>query len=349
MEQPDGIITVVDQSHEQEDEDLVALRELPKFEPLMVNEQPSHFSLASVFGSLSTSTGLRHESSEMAFNPSVLVDMLVQMNAHNKKCAQDIQEYQRVLGLKIKVLDEYTTGAVRELTTIHQRAKNHSDHLLSGQEQPFHALTKQAHTTRTLLHGIVDKIVAVSEILPADIGMERPSAEKYPNLYHYLQQAPSAHPRPDQSPADEGSSSGSGSTPSGLALLGHSAVSRPHRPAAQQHPPRTAALSVPKARASMALASSSLNILSVHDPTLDQGHGDPTSQPFEGSSPLGQVPRSITSSSLQDQLHGNIQAQPQTKQPQQQTTLRASDNLRRLASKAPPSSTMQSHSHDHLF
>ncbi|KAF9362962.1 hypothetical protein BGX34_005177 [Mortierella sp. NVP85] len=123
-----GIITVVDESQEQEDEALVALRGLPKFEPLITPEQPSHFSLTSVFGAFSASAESKH-----AFSPSVLVDILVQINIHNKKCAQDIQGYQRSLAQKIKELDEYTVEAVKELTNVHQQAKIQSDHLLSGQ------------------------------------------------------------------------------------------------------------------------------------------------------------------------------------------------------------------------
>ena len=62
----------------------------------------------------------------------MVVDILVQMNAHNKKCALDIQDYQRSLGIKMRVLDEFTTGAVQELSNVHQQAKTHADHLLSG-------------------------------------------------------------------------------------------------------------------------------------------------------------------------------------------------------------------------
>lgn len=74
-------------------------------------------------------------SCDMAFSPSVLVDILTQINAHNKKCAQDIQGYQRSLAHKIKGLDEFTSKAVKDLGNIHQEAKIQSDHLLSGQEQ----------------------------------------------------------------------------------------------------------------------------------------------------------------------------------------------------------------------
>ncbi|KAF9094338.1 hypothetical protein BGX23_002263 [Mortierella sp. AD031] len=132
MDNHQGIIRVVDPNEEQEDEALVTLRALPKFEPLVVPDAPSHFSLASVFGALSTSADARGASTELAFNPSVLVDILVQINTHSKRCGQDIQEFQRSLGTKMRLLDDYTAGAVQELTAIHQQAKTHSDHLLSG-------------------------------------------------------------------------------------------------------------------------------------------------------------------------------------------------------------------------
>ncbi|KAG0198889.1 hypothetical protein BGX28_007727 [Mortierella sp. GBA30] len=135
--QAPGIITVVDQNEEQEDEALAALRDLPKFEPLVVPELASHFTLATVFGSLAISSDSKQATSERAFNPNVLVDIFVQMNAHSKKCAQDIQEYQRSLGVKMRILDDYTTGAVQELSNIHQQVKTHSDHLLSGTSIAF--------------------------------------------------------------------------------------------------------------------------------------------------------------------------------------------------------------------
>ncbi|KAG0277608.1 hypothetical protein BGZ95_005677 [Linnemannia exigua] len=132
MEQHQGIIRVVDPNEEQEDEALIALRALPKFEPLVVPDAPSHFSLASVFGALSTPVDSRGASTELAFNPSVLVDILVQINTHSKRCGQDIQEFQRSLGTKMRTLDDFTLGAVQELTATHQQAKTHSDQLLSG-------------------------------------------------------------------------------------------------------------------------------------------------------------------------------------------------------------------------
>ncbi|KAG0343691.1 hypothetical protein BG004_005073 [Podila humilis] len=125
-----GIITVVGQNEEQDDEDLAALRQLPRFEPLVVPEATTQFSLASVFGSLSASR--YSDVGEQAFNPNTLVDILVQVNTHSKRCAQDIQEYQRLLAVKMKSLDEYTASAVQELGSIHQRAKVNSDQLLSG-------------------------------------------------------------------------------------------------------------------------------------------------------------------------------------------------------------------------
>ncbi|KAG0222454.1 hypothetical protein BGX31_009122 [Mortierella sp. GBA43] len=184
---PQGIITVVDESPEQEDEALTTLRGLTKFEPLIVPEQPSHFSLASVFGALSTAAGPKSASFDLTFNPAVLVDILVQINAHNKKCAQDIQGFQRSLALKMKGLDEYTYTAVKDLGNVQQEAKSQSDHLLS-----VHALVRQANTTTELLHEIVQKIQGIAATLPADADAEVPSPEKYPNLYRYLQQTPTS-------------------------------------------------------------------------------------------------------------------------------------------------------------
>ncbi|KAI1295703.1 hypothetical protein EDD11_007853, partial [Mortierella claussenii] len=368
-----GIITVVDQSLEQEDEALVALRELPKFEPLIVPEQPAHFSLASVFGSLSTTAGSsRHDSTELAFNPNVLVDILVQMTAHNKKCAQDIQQYQKGLALKMKTLDDFTSGAVQDLAAIHLQAKTHSSHLLS-----VHAMSKQAQTTTTLLHGIINKIAIISDHLPVDASgtADTPSPEKYPTLYKYLHQTPtitgnglgwmSASSPSPQLTGYGHEAAKSASTASGLALLGqYSSTSRtrPSRTAmgsvttamsnassssssstpvaiatpAQHHPPaRTLALSVPKARASMALASSSLTYLpelqeedQFRSRSFEGSSSSSSSSPFlstsVSSSPHRHMPRSLAASSLQDP----------------QPTFKASDNLRRLASKAaPPSSS----------
>lgn len=62
----------------------------------------------------------------------MLVDILVQINAHSKRCGQDIQEFQRLLGTKMRALDDFTAGAVQELTAIHQQAKTNSAELLSG-------------------------------------------------------------------------------------------------------------------------------------------------------------------------------------------------------------------------
>ncbi|KAF9341149.1 hypothetical protein BGZ91_010709 [Linnemannia elongata] len=167
MDQDPGIIRVVDPNEEQEDEALVALRALPKFEPLVVPDAPSHFSLTSVFGAFSATADSRGASTELAFNPSVLIDILVQVNAHSKRCGQDIQEFQRSLGTKMRALDDFTAGAVQELTAIHQQAKTNSGELLS-----VHALSKQAQTTTTLLHGIVDKLNLISDALPAEAGVQ---------------------------------------------------------------------------------------------------------------------------------------------------------------------------------
>ncbi|KAF9124091.1 hypothetical protein BGX30_001108, partial [Mortierella sp. GBA39] len=173
-----GIIRVVDPNEEEEDEALVALRALPKFEPLVVPDAPSHFSLTSVFGAFSTSADSRGASTELAFNPSVLVDILVQINGHSKRCGQDIQEFQRSLGTKMRALDDFTAGAVQELTAIHQQAKTNSGELLS-----VHALSKQAQTTTTLLHGIVDKLNLISDALPTEAGAIGISESAYPHLY----------------------------------------------------------------------------------------------------------------------------------------------------------------------
>ncbi|OAQ25393.1 hypothetical protein K457DRAFT_760525 [Linnemannia elongata AG-77] len=182
MDQVPGIIRVVDPNEEQEDEALVALRALPKFEPLVVPDAPSHFSLTSVFGAFSATADSRGASTELAFNPSVLIDILVQINAHSKRCGQDIQEFQRSLGTKMRALDDFTAGAVQELTVIHQQAKTNSGELLS-----VHALSKQAQTTTTLLHGIVDKLNLISDALPAEAGVVGISESAYPHLYQYLQ------------------------------------------------------------------------------------------------------------------------------------------------------------------
>ncbi|KAF9984825.1 hypothetical protein BGZ75_003613 [Mortierella antarctica] len=225
-----GIITVVDQSDEEEDEALVALRNLPKFEPLVVPEAASHFSLSSVFGALATSSDTRHDASERAFNPNVMVDILVQMNAHNKKCALDIQDYQRSLGLKMKALDEFTTGAVQELSSIHHQAKTHADHLLS-------------------------------------------------------------------------------------------------------------ALSMPKARASMALVSSALSYLTMSDPSeLDQLSAHSTLDHASRNAIPENPPTvtALTGTSVSTNVgHTSLQQQLQQHNTPQQKSLRASDNLRRLANKSP--------------
>ncbi|KAG0036293.1 hypothetical protein BGZ82_004418 [Podila clonocystis] len=153
-----GIITVVDQNEEQDDEDLVALRQLPRFEPLVVPEVPSQFSLASVFGSLSVAK--HSDVGEQAFNPNTLVDIFVQVNAHNKRCAQDIQDYQRLLAIKMKTLDDYTASAVQELGSIHQRAKANSDQLLSACGHI------RAPSTGTRQQGNISGIIPESTAIP---------------------------------------------------------------------------------------------------------------------------------------------------------------------------------------
>lgn len=75
------------------------------------------------------------DTAEVAFNPNVLVDILIQMNAHSKKCALDIQAYQRSLALRMKNLDDYTAEAVQDLIAVQQQAKSHADQLLSGKKQ----------------------------------------------------------------------------------------------------------------------------------------------------------------------------------------------------------------------
>ncbi|KAF9941847.1 hypothetical protein BGZ65_001126 [Modicella reniformis] len=340
MDQTQGIITVVDESQEHEDDALVALRRLPKvqlrfpylkslFEPLMTPEQPSHFSLASVFGTLSASTDPKHVSCELAFNPGVLVDILVQINSHNKKCAQDIQGYQRALVQKTKALDDYTMNAVQNLTNIHHQAKTQSDHLLSVQ-----ALIKQANTTTALLHGIVHKITALSAALPADAEEEEElTAEKYPNLYRYLHETP----RNENRRSTEGSSSlGSASKPSGLALLGHGTAAKTRQLNTQQnYPARTTAMFVPKARASMALASSALAFLPMFASSEKDENQHLASRSLEESSSQRQISRGGETDNLEERTSNDLQRWQQTRPrvPQQQITQKASDNLRRLATK----------------
>ncbi|KAF9202593.1 hypothetical protein BGZ49_007266 [Haplosporangium sp. Z 27] len=321
-----GIITVNNQDLEQEDEALVALREIPKFEPLVVPDQPSHFSLASVFGALSTGSDSSHGSTDMTFSPSVLVDMLIQLNVHNKQCAQDIQGFQRALAQKVKALDIYTVGAVQILTGIQQQAKSRSDHLLS-----VHAIAKQAHTTTTLLHGIIEKINYISENLPEEAGVEAISSEKYPNLYRYLHQTPSSTGQGQASgSADASSSRDSGLLPSGLALWGHNPGSKAWNPT-MQYSTKTATTSssVQKARASMALAPSTLTYLSM-DAISEQNNDGRTDNISEMPSTPHRVPRSLAAGS---QGINSDAGQPQTVPKSSQPTLKASDNLRRLASK----------------
>ncbi|KAH7030299.1 hypothetical protein BKA57DRAFT_478846 [Linnemannia elongata] len=387
MDQDPGIIRVVDPNEEQEDEALVALRALPKFEPLVVPDAPSHFSLTSVFGAFSATADSRGASTELAFNPSVLIDILVQINAHSKRCGQDIQEFQRSLGTKMRALDDFTAGAVQELTAIHQQAKTNSGELLS-----VHALSKQAQTTTTLLHGIVDKLNLISDALPAEAGVVGISESAYPHLYQYLHQPPEQHhyhrhgytrTGATNSSSIESSPDSRFSAPSGLALLGQNTTSLNRRPTAttaatsatgagattttgtsqgypHQHyaPSRTTALAIPKARASMALASSSLNFLSMQSTSvsdLDSTFGSLTMDAGGGGLlSVSPIPRSRSADIVKDSSVSQGQGQGQGQwdattgrrmdegngvmSPPQQRTMRASDNLRRLAKKPAPGS-----------
>lgn len=356
----------------------MALRNLPKFEPLVVPDAPSHFSLTSVFGAFSTTADSRGASTELAFNPSVLVDILVQINAHSKRCGQDIQEFQRSLGTKMRALDDFTAGAVQELTAIHQQAKTNSGELLS-----VHALSKQAQTTTTLLHGIVDKLNLISDALPAEAGVVGISESAYPHLYQYLHQPPEQRHHhgytstgATNSSSIESSSASRFSAPSGLALLGQNTMPLNRRPTAtttttsatgagattittgtsqgypHHHyaPSRTAALAVPKARASMALASSSLNFLPMQSTSisdLDSTFGSLTMDAGGlGLLSVSPIPRSRSVDMMQDSGVDQGQWDATTGRrmnegngvmsPPQQRTMRASDNLRRLANKPAP-------------
>ncbi|KAK3831034.1 MAG: hypothetical protein J3R72DRAFT_455391 [Linnemannia gamsii] len=378
MEQHQGIVRVVDPNEEQEDEALIALRALPKFEPLVVPDAPSHFSLASVFGSLSTPADSRGASTELAFNPSVLIDILVQINAHSKRCGQDIQEFQKSLGTKMRALDDFTSGAVQELAATHQQAKTHSDQLLS-----VHALSKQAQTTTTLLHGIVDKLNLISDALPAEAGAVGISESAYPHLYQYLHQTPGHwHHTGLTGAAGGGTTTKSSSLDtrsersalSGLALLGQNTTPlNRHRPTAtttatsttaaagassttsatatsQGYPntmaSRTAGLAAPKARASMALVSNSLNFLPMQSTSisdLDSVFGSLSTSTMESAGngsllSVSPIPRSLSADMLQEAgvtVNGQMGTMPSPQQ-QQQRTMRASDNLRRLANKPAP-------------
>lgn len=195
-----------------------------------------------------------------------------------------------------------------------------------------HALVKQANTTTTLLHGIVRKIAAISTVLPSDTEFEEPSPERYPNLYRYLQQTPCSPPGENRR-----STENFGSGPSGLALLGHGSGVRMRQSNTQQYPTRTAALSVPKARASMALASSALSFLPMFASSEpDESHL--ASRSFEEASSQRQISKGGT----MEQLEDRTPTRPRTPQSAQ----KASDNLRRLATKTPLSSSAPS-AHDH--
>ncbi|KAF9438237.1 hypothetical protein BGZ76_009068 [Entomortierella beljakovae] len=307
MEQTEGIVTVIDQEDDQEDDALISLRALPKFEPLIVPEQTSHFSLASVFGSLSTSTDPKNSTPDMAFNPNILVDLLIQMNAHNKQCAEKIQEHQRSLAHKVKSLDSYTTGAVQGLTKVHQQAKNHSDQLLS-----VHAISKQAATTSVLLHGIIEKITLISNSLAGGVEVEPISEEKYPHLYRYLHQSPSR--LGPKSTSRSNSEQVSSSIASSLALLGN--ISGPT--ARNSTLQKTGVLSGAKGRASMALAPSASSYLPLHG-ISEQKVNEDCEQASERQYTSRVVPQSKVVGT--DQLQSI------------QSSTRASDNLRKLATK----------------
>lgn len=200
-----------------------------------------------------------------------------------------------------------------------------------------------------MLHGILDKIDAIVDQLPTDTGIEGPSSKSCPTLYRFLQQT-SAHHRQGQgnsSIAGAGSCSESTLPPSGLALLGHTVTSTSRRTSMLPQNTRTAAMSIPKARASMALAPSSLAYLPVHG-TSTRVQGLSTSHPLDLSSSRNSISRIRTADSSQDSdfnmaaagMGENILQQQSAQQHQQlhihqPTTLRASDNLRRLANKSP--------------
>ncbi|KAF9387749.1 hypothetical protein CPB97_002141 [Podila verticillata] len=365
MSHDKGIITVVGQNEEQDDEDLVALRQLPRFEPLVVPEVPSQFSLASVFGSLSASK--YSDVGEQAFNPNTLVDILVQMNSHSKRCAQDIQDYQRLLAVKMKSLDDYTATAVQELSSIHQRAKANSDQLLS-----VHALEKQARITTSFLHGIVDKLAIISEHLPPEPSNKETSLESYPNLQRYLQQVPQTSSQDTHEPPGHRQQSGSAGResyiqPSGLALLGHNSNYQHHSIQKSNYraaspllaspsststtTSRASALSIPKARASMALASTSMDFLPSHATAMT--HATLSSRELSCGNSTQDIPRSRTTENLPE-TGATTRTSTTTSRlgPFSGTTTsivspqspalppRASDNLRKLASKSPqPPST----------
>lgn len=243
-----------------------------------------------------------------------------------------------------------------------------------------HALSKQAQTTTTLLHGIVEKLNLISDALPAEAGVVGISESHYPHLYQYLHQAPEPHHYHGYNSSAttksgvESSSESRFSAPSGLALLGQNTAPMNRRPTAtsaaipaagtamsatsQGYPhhhasSRTAGIAVPKARASMALASSLLNFLPMQSTSisdLDSTFGSLSMD--NGSSGGGllsvsPIPRSLSADMVQESGTGQGQGQWDATgrrmnegngvmSPPQQRTMRASDNLRRLANKPAP-------------
>ncbi|GJJ77351.1 hypothetical protein EMPS_09710 [Entomortierella parvispora] len=360
-----GIVTVSGQEAQAEDEMLQALRALPRFEPLVVPETPSHFSLSSVFGALSTSQGPKRDTAEVAFNPNVLVDILIQMNTHSKKCALDIQAYQRSLALRMKTLDDYTAEAVHDLIAVQQQAKSHADQLLS-----VHALAKQADVTKALLANTLQKLQDVSRHLPPT--PEDPSGEEpdsspwpyldpvtYPTLHHFLHQGTASHL----------SDPPNFKQPSGLALLGGQGQGHGHGQgqssaagassqyylaptgAARSRSPALVSLaptfSIPKASPSMALASNSTGAtLSAFTASSSSSSSSPLHKVGRDQASLDSLASYTSSSSSSIRKSQTTTGQwPPTNQnavaiaiasPQPTTSNapRASDNLRRLASQA---------------
>jgi hypothetical protein len=123
----------------------------------------------------------------------------------------------------------------------------------------------------------------------------------------------------------------SGSRPSGLALLGYGSAVRMRQASTLQYPARTAAILVPKARASMALASSALSFLPMFA-SSGQDESHLASRSLEENS----LRQTLKDEGI-EQLEDRPQSRPRTPQPAAQ---KASDNLRRLATKAPLSSSV---------
>ncbi|KAF9924010.1 hypothetical protein FBU30_005940 [Linnemannia zychae] len=255
----------------------------------------------------------------------------------------------------MKVLDDFTSGAVQELTAIHKQAKAHSDQLLSVQ-----ALAKQAQTTTTLLHGIINKLNLLSDALPTDVGTLGITESKYPYLYQYIHQTPEHYGHMGTKGTKTGTSSENWSSPIGLTLLGQKTSLLNKRPIAtitststtgisasatnrgyphQHHnhmSSRTSGIAIPKARASMALASDPLNFLPLQSTSLsdlDSTFGG-LSMDGNGLLSVSPVPRPLSADIIHEASstrngHGTALL------PQQRTQT-ASDNLRRLANKPAP-------------